>query len=529
MLKLLGTYIGAITNESGVAKIVAPAGSYSLSVRHFGCPPVTQPLTIPDGGTAAATVVVSCPSADVVNDPEWPAESRIWLMDVATNSSGTATCMNDLLLHGTGLRVISGNATATNSLGASCPLASLVLATDRAPFFTNAAADFNWSAMLGDVFEPPMPDVKLKLPIRIIISDPELLMNDPFDLDKTELIADIEESELPLANLALHDSYSGITLVDEGGGPPQITINDGVEAILKKGCGNAAAIRANTAIYSADRINVYYIDKVQNEEGVSAGAGWEKAGYTCNTSDAPNIIFIDHNGHTASTLAHEIGHALGLITPAWGHSDRYLNVYFDGAGRPLNIMSDASSLYDDGEYLPADPQYFSVGQVSRMHLGNTSWLNMSSASDGLTPRARQSVPGASTIVACGCPESVATGDCAAASTDIDRSAIGAPQGADPDLYFACTVVPTAPTSITICKNDDVPTEARAWQGPHEANGASTMWVAMDPTLVKAQSTGIPAGHHLTAKLTGLAVGTTTVRAYAGGVFGTFTVTVDPPC
>jgi hypothetical protein len=516
VVDIVGTSKGAVIGADGVAIITGPAGDQVIRVRYIGCTVASEAVTIPANGSVSVTVTLTCPP-DAVQDAEFLDADRIWLLDVGSDASGPAECENDVLLQGTGTLELVGNATPTDDASASCNLAAFVLAADRGPFFSNTATDFPWTAAFGNLLSVTMPPKKLEVPLRIIISDASLNAGEIQDL--TEDI----NSELALAEKIFTNSYSGITFVDPSGGAPQVVENDGATTLLSGGCANAASIKANPALYHEGRINVYYTTSVQNEEGV-AGGGWYKAGYTCNTSDVPNMIFIDHDGHAVSLLAHELGHALGLITPAWGHGDEFEGFYRDGDDRALNAMVDPS-LGD----LPPDPGYFSVGQVSRMHLGNASWLNWPSDGAMTSLRTRQAMPGASVVVACGCPETAATSDCAATNTDIDRTSTGTKQG--PATYkMACTVNATSAPAISLCVGKTAQTEARYYQGAEEGRSATTMWVAADPTKVRALSLGVtPNTNYLKGELTGLLVGTTTVRGYADGAFAAFTVTVTPPC
>jgi hypothetical protein len=512
VITVLGENIGAVTNASGIATLVARAGDHRVYVRYIGCPPATTDVTIPAGGSVGATVTVGCGMVDAVNDVAAPTAPRIWLLDHGSNASGT--CENDLLVESVGLTSLGWNA-SPEAAATTCHLAALVLAKDRAPFFTNAAADFNWTAALGDVYAPMIPAGKLQLPVRIIISDPAL---STINRDKLKLA--IETAELALVQLALDNSYAGITLVDPAGGPPQVTVDNAALPVLTQGCLGAAAIRANPAIYAAGRLNVYYVPEVRSEEGSPV------AGYACATSEAPNIVFVDHDGHFTSLLAHELGHALGNITPFWGHADYFEGFYEESDGRKLNVMVDGLS--DPGETLPGDARYYSVGQVSRMHLGDASWLNKSSATDGSTLRARLSMPGAGTIVPCGCPETAATTDCARVNRDIDRStATVSPRGPWTGYIMACNVVATTPT-VEICAGATAAQEAKFFQSGVAAKGSS-IWVSLNPNVVSAASTSAPFGSNImNGALKGLVPGNATVLAYADGAFATVAVTVKPP-
>lgn len=119
------------------------------------------------------------------------------------------------------------------------------------------------------------------------------------------------------------------------------------------------AVPGPTPALTANRLNVYYA------RGLTGSAG-----LFCQ----PNVILINLATRFSTTLAHELGHAFGLVVPEptaalqqarqyWGHTNR-----IEGF-RPDNIMwggvSDASS----------DPRrWFSMGQLYRMHEETRSWL-----------------------------------------------------------------------------------------------------------------------------------------------------------
>ncbi|MBL0172226.1 MAG: hypothetical protein IPP90_16175 [Gemmatimonadaceae bacterium] len=153
------------------------------------------------------------------------------------------------------------------------------------------------------------------------------------------LIRDIHLGE---AMLVLQNSFAGIELVDDVNPAvePQIEFAPLHAGLLRGGCANASDIRAQSALYAAGRLNIYYLHDVVDE------TGGDKAGYTCVTSDAPNIILMDVDTQQPNTLAHEIGHALGLFRPDWGHGEEYVGFYRSEGGDQYNVMAQG---------LPASP------------------------------------------------------------------------------------------------------------------------------------------------------------------------------
>ena len=131
------------------------------------------------------------------------------------------------------------------------------------------------------------------------------------------------------------------------------------------------------------RLNVYFVREIK----------FIKDGLTCYGNKDPDatryVIFVANQEHTPSTLAHEIGHALGLNM------------------RPT--MADKTPGQDEGDvneleldpYLPVDNLMYSgvgnvghitVGEVYRMHFDQRSWLWRGRAASGGYPRECQASP-----------------------------------------------------------------------------------------------------------------------------------------
>jgi len=502
---ILGTAMGAITNGSGVAVLSSvPPGLRTFRALRPGFESCwTRDVNVPETGTIEVTL--AC--VDVVDVPGATSSPLIGLLDFSIGPAGASACTNDSLLTGTGRLVIPGNAAMSSSTGTPCYGAALLLAKDRAPLYANSGMP--WTGLLGDVYSAAMSPVKLNVAIRVIISDPSLTT-----AQKTSLESEIRDVHLALAGTLLDDSYTGIALVDDesSGGDPLIQDNNAVASLLSGGCLAAESIRANTSIYDARRINVYYVKSVSAEDGSSG-----KAGYTCLTSDAPNIIFVDSQEHAPYTLVHEIGHALGLSRPDWGHSQDYEGFYTAASGQKLNVMAETSAL-------PSGVRYLSVGQVAEMHLGLESWLNRADPVDASTVRTRQAGGGAAITTSCGCPETASTNDCAPLKKDIVRA--GMAQG-PASWLMACTV--TAPSTATLCANKTFTMDAKFFTSTGTATSSGTvLWVSLKPSVVTAAAIS-KSGNTTQGKLTGVSAGTAIVRVYVDGSYVPVTVAVTPPC
>ncbi len=495
--------LGAITNVSGRAELSLPAGVHTLRI---GCLANSKSVAVTADGVADVEVTVECsPQSDkVVTDAS--SSELIALIDLGTDASGTATCQNDAApLLGVGSLVVPGNATAADAANVPCHLAALVLANDRAPVYVTGAASISWTSALGDVVSVTMPTQRLPVPVRIVVSDPRIDTPMKEDIAR-EVIRNIHLGE---ARTVLQFSFAGISLVDDVNAAvePQIVFAPSYAMLLGGGCSNAAAIRANAALYAPGRLNVYYLHEVVDE------AGGQKAGYTCVSSDAPNIILMDVDTQQPNTLVHEVGHALGLFRPDWGHGEEYAGLYKDSSGQQYNVMAQG---------LPASPQYLSVGQVSQMHLNADSWLNRPSATDGSTLRGRFSAPTIPISSACTCPETTANPDCPAMNSDIARSGTVITSTA----VKACTVTP-ATSAVSLCRGTSVDVSATFSQGGASTTRGNRMWVSLAPSIltVKDESSYFPANSMMKGRLTGVTAGTAVVRAYVDGSFAPITVTV----
>jgi hypothetical protein len=203
-------------------------------------------------------------------------------------------------------------------------------------------------------------------------------------------------------------------------------------AIIGKDCDHVIDIKATPALYKSDKLNIYYV----------GGDEVSYAGFNCHAEGAPNIIYMKAGGSEPHTLLHEIGHALGLSRPNQGHTDNLPGFFGTGAdGWPsLNFMAPPAVV----------PNYFSVGQVIRMHSDDESWVNLPSG--GSTVRARQ-LGGTPQVTRCGCPQSEATGDCPRLVADIARAGIVRTTIPSPMACYvkadACVSLPGGTTSFDV--------------------------------------------------------------------------------
>jgi hypothetical protein len=132
-------------------------------------------------------------------------------------------------------------------------------------------------------------------------------------------------------------------------------------SIVPRRCEAADAISTNPAIYDASKINVYFVAHYGNTEGLTpANNCWIKL--------HPEIVFISwaNENLTDPSLAHELGHALGLFHPkgtngqVGGHTYLYEGPEFS----PYNLM--ASNV---------DVTEVTIGQLYALNFSSDSWIN----------------------------------------------------------------------------------------------------------------------------------------------------------
>jgi len=128
-------------------------------------------------------------------------------------------------------------------------------------------------------------------------------------------------------------------------------------SLLTPHCNSADVISMNPAIYDASKLNVYFVAHYGNIQGLTpANNCWMKA--------HPEILFLSwQNANlTDPTLAHELGHALGLIHPKSLGGHTYAISGFDA----YNLMATNT-----------DVTSATVGQLYAMNFSSDSWINRS--------------------------------------------------------------------------------------------------------------------------------------------------------
>jgi hypothetical protein len=129
---------------------------------------------------------------------------------------------------------------------------------------------------------------------------------------------------------------------------------------LDPDCDKAGAISTNSSIYDAARINVYFVKAYLDIKDLTPAMN-------CWIEGHPGVVFISwsYANMERPTLAHEIGHALGLIHPESLGGHTYEEEGFDR----YNFMATGS-----------DVTNVSIGQLYAMNFSSDSWLNRSGSS-----------------------------------------------------------------------------------------------------------------------------------------------------
>jgi len=114
-----------------------------------------------------------------------------------------------------------------------------------------------------------------------------------------------------------------------------------------------------TGYYGPDSINIYYLDWIQAYDPLNPDRGdW------CPT-ETPPIIYISYTRHSTTSLAHELGHALGLSHVTY---------------TSINLMDVSTS---DGALGVDARSHLTLGQVFLTNVSDNSWLNATKTSMGI--------------------------------------------------------------------------------------------------------------------------------------------------
>lgn len=490
-VSLLGTSLGAITSASGIAFFPkVAAGQQTVQVLLPGSCVTNRVVTVV---TAAVTHVTIWTCDDVVQLQNAPSAEAVALLDLRAEAGGITTCLSDQLRQGVGILDVALNALPLSS----CHGSVAVMSGDHALYFSNDIATLSWTPSLGDHLSVTLAPEPLAVPLVIVVVAKDLAEYDARVLLMGDQLADAEGTLLK--------DFTGLRLyaTEAGGAVESRRATPAEAAIIGTGCGSVDAIKSSSSLYRAGRLHVFAVETATDHFGHPVG------GTSCIVRGAPEIIFIAPEATKTQTLAHEIGHSLGLQRPIWGHTNGLKGFREDIQDQPLNVMDDGRALGDT---------YFSIGQVMRMTMSEESWLNLPSAADGTTSRRRQTVGVMPQSIPCGCPETVATADCPTLNTDIMWP--GSLHGPSTDVV-ACGATIPLPISLT-CGTTKLVTIVLTPSTPPMAVG-SAIFVSLTPLIVTVEP-GVNDSKEAT--LTPHANGIGQIRVFADGSPYTFPVTVS---
>ena len=516
---IVGTLQGSITNISGQAVLAnVPPGTHQIRARFIGFCMSTVSVTVTAGNTTAVALHLGAPPCGGAGKGEFGggAGSRVGgsgggggggggtdkivtagvdptvaLLDIRTGNVGDpAPCENDRLVEGTGGTTdIGTNALTLTDPSVPCHGAAWIFSSERAPWFDNAVASFPWTNGGGDVVTATLPANRLRLPLTVWIADPSI--------DVTTYTA-VMKTDLGKANHFLREQRTGLILTNSetADNLPDIIDVGGQSGIIGNGCHQLSSIMTTPAVYRPAHVNVYVVESIS-----PTAAGW-----TCADYEVPNVIFLDDEEDYV-TLVHEVGHALSLTRPFWGHIQHIAGMY------PGNVMEWGASMAD----------HLSLGQITRMHADAQSWLNQVNGVG--TVRSRQSVT-VPFVTSCSCPGANATDDCPAIAKDLPRSGTAWVGNANPACHIMTDVScvslsPNAPATITASSWTDVTAITKGFgeqlvrsADPAVANVAS---VLTNDNVVKAEIRAGPT------------MGATRLFLSVGGSIASVTVKVSQPC
>ncbi|MGH7629550.1 MAG: hypothetical protein ACREOF_09170 [Gemmatimonadales bacterium] len=293
-------------------------------------------------------------------------EASIAILDAMAESERGSECRNDAVLVGAGQISIDFNALPPLD-NPDCPASTLVFSRGGGPLWVGDPSRLAWTTASGDEVALTLPASSIPLAIRFWISlDPAA--NVPIDAKTLE--EDIRVADSLQLTTILRDNRAGIEprgtapdgsfeirSVDEIDSTPGDI--DQLQRLISGFCASAAQLRRTPAVYDANALNVYYVSILLDPQGT------RRSGYFCVVEGGPNILFVDGGLKQPHTLAHEVGHALGLLEPSWGHAH-----LIDGMpATEANLMS----------YGVSTPTRLTLGQVVRLSMSPLSWLNREGA------------------------------------------------------------------------------------------------------------------------------------------------------
>ena len=516
-VSIVGGTVSGVTGTAGHVVFPTP-GSGHVLVRAglIGYCTRQVDVTLLSDGRTYVTIPLCGQPDHVQIGGNTSGEDAVVLLDALVESGTSTHCRNDLLLLDPSSAPVAGNAVPPGTGSPPCSSTAAIFTSTNGAELLAPAGGLGWTAAVGDEVGATLPATKTPLPLRFWIS-----LSPGSTVNAGDLIRNIHLKTLAdlllkhrtgiEANWKLSDGTEGIkTVLDAAGG--NATAATALRAIIGKSCQNARAITLDSRIYEPEALNVYYVDGVVDPEGTN------RYGWYCYEQGVGNILFVEAESQDAPhMLAHELGHALGLLEPWDGHA-------YEAIGYTVpesqNVMG----------YGPGDHDVFTLGQVFRMSFSKYSWLNAKRPTSGTSARdawlTGLGLP-LTTPVACPCePRNPSPLDCPRSLFDLTR---------EPPTT---TVVPLA-----ACKTDGLPGSAslscgevmtvtvtfRDEAGNADA-GARTYWDSDNTRVatVVLQDDPLTTLQKAVAEIHAWHAGTARITVYGGGPSASQTMALKVP-
>ena len=346
-------YVPSWTASEDWVQFVEQSG-HSVVVEIVNNPPVTHEVTV----SAEVDGVLSDPSATITVIPETyvSAEDKV-LASHAEGNPAAVALVDGLRSDGTDLACVNDEvlvfvrAVQAGNLVWGCenPQGQVVVfATDKALIYQPAVL---WQVAQDIVDVAPQQADPLPLPVAMwtAVYDPTATATELAQL-RNEVSQLIKDFDVELANDILRSNRVGVELTIVGGFPEPIDGDD-----------HAYTCQDDPTQLTNGVLNIYYVNEI-------LGAN---RGIYCTRDQArpEDAIYISRGAHSPTSLVHEIGHALSLLTPGpFGHTDNLSGFRVD------NLMW---AWLDDTQKKNRD--HFSLGQAFRMNVDAYSWINHSFA------------------------------------------------------------------------------------------------------------------------------------------------------